>query len=148
MLRAEGGSPLEIWLPWIGRATSHAFEDRWTLEARLAARSDLLDSVYLTLNVGGRALLATPRRVRVMLSSFPISLADSYYRPGDWSFLPTLALNASLDYSWEPSERMVLGRTIGLSVAELRGFGSSMALPIGAHYGSILNTATHAGFRP
>jgi len=149
MLRAEFGSPLEIWLPWAGLATSHTLGDRWILEARLAAQSDLLDSVYLTLNAGGRVLVAGSGRSRLMLSSFPVSLAGLFFfTSSDWSFLPAVALNVFLDYSWAASEKMILGQTIGFSVAELRGFGSPMALPIGEFYGLILQSVTHAGYRP
>jgi len=148
-MRMEVGSPLGLWLPWVGFATTFAVGDRWAVEAQLAAQTDWRDSIYLTLNAGGRVLLAGSNRFRLMLASFPLSVAGLwYFSPSYFALIPSVSVNAALDLAWEASEHLILGESIGLSVARLGGLSTEMAFPLGEELGLILESRTRAGYRP
>ena len=146
-MRAQIGSLLDLFLPQISLAMTHAMGDRWAVEAQLWAKSDLQDSLYVTLSAGGRVLLAGSETSQLMLSSFPVTLGGLYYWPGEWSFMPGATLNAYLDYAWTASEKLILGQTIGLSIAQLSP-ELPMAFPLDEAHGLVLDSMTRAGYRP
>lgn len=149
MVRAELGSLLDLFLPWIGISTSHVVGDRWMVEAQLAAQSDLRDSIYLTLSAGGRVLIAGSATSRLMLASFPLSLVGLWhFSPNDFALDVLVALNAALDFAWAASEHVILGQSFSLSVAGLGGLSSEMAFPLGEELGLILDSRTRVGVRP
>jgi len=148
-MRAELGCPIDLWLPWIGLASSHRIGDRWAVEVQLAAQGDLAYSLYLTLNAGVRAVLASSDRSRLMLASFPVSIAGLwYFSPSDFMLVPSVSANAALDFAWAASEHLVLGQSLGLSVARLGGLSSETALPLGEAFGLLIDSRTRVGYRP
>ncbi len=145
-MRAELGTPLGLFLPQLGLASTHSIGERIALEAQLWIQSDLMDSVFLTLSAGARAILVRSETSRLTLASFPFALVGFSGWSGDASFFPSASLNAYFDYSWMASENVVLGQTIGLTVVQL-GPEVEMALPLGELYGLRMDSTTHAGFR-
>ena len=146
-MRAELGNPLEILYPQFGLALTYAIDDRIAVEGQLRAQTDFRDLLYVSLNAGGRMLLAGSETSRLALSSFPFVLAGFRGWQGGMSFLATATANAYLDYSWVASEHVILGQAIGVSLARL-GPDAKMALPLGEIYGLIIDSITHAGYRP
>jgi len=146
-MRIELGSPLDLWLPGVALASAYAIGDRWAIEAQLGVQSDLLDSVYLTLNLGARVVLSGSGTSRLMVSSFPISLAGLHYvTSGDWSFSAAPSLNAFLDYTWATSGRVNVGQAIGMTLLP-RYATSPMAIPLGGDFGLMIDSVTHVGLR-
>jgi hypothetical protein len=145
-VRAQIGSPIDLFLPQIGVATTHAVGANWAVEAQLWMQTDFLDSVYFTLNGGGRVRVAGSGTSRMTLSSFPISLAALYDSLG-FLFVPSAHLNAYVDLSWAPSDHLVLGQTIGLSIARL-GSEYDAAFPLDGIYGLTIESVTRAGYMP
>lgn len=148
-MRVELGNPLDVWLPWIGIASSHAIGDRWTAEVQLSAQGDIFYSLYLTLNAGVRALLAGSDRSRLMLASFPLSLAGLwYFDPSDFILIPSISANAALDFAWAASDHLVLGQSIGLSVVRLGDLFDETAFSLGDGFNLMLDARTRAAYRP
>jgi len=148
-MRAELGCPIDLWLPWVGLASSHEVGDRWAVEVQLAAQGDLVYSLHLTLNAGVRALLASSDRFRLMLASFPVSVTGLWYlSPSEFMLIPSISANATLDFAWAMSEHLVLGQSFGLSVARLGGLSTEMAFPLGEAVGLLIDSKTRIGYRP
>jgi hypothetical protein len=146
-MRAELGNPLEVFYPQFGLAVTYALGDRFAVEGQLRAQTDFRDLLYVSVNAGGRMLLAGSETSRLVLSSFPFALAGFRGWQSEMSFLATAAANAHLDYSWVASEHVILGQAIGVSLARL-GPDAEMALPLGEIYGVMIDSITHAGYRP
>lgn len=146
-MRAEVGGPIDLFLPQLGIAVSRALGGRWAVEGQLWAQTDFQDSLYFSLNAGGRVLLAGSPSSHVLLSSFPLALVGLWFWPGSVSVLPTAGLNAYLDVAWTPSSNLLLGQSIGVSLARL-GPDREMAFPLGELYGLVFDSMTRVGYRP
>jgi hypothetical protein len=145
-MRVDLGTPLGLFLPQLGIGSTHSIGERIALEAQLWIQSNLMDSVFLTLTAGARAILVRSETSRLTLASFPFALVGFFGWSGGGSYFPSASLNVYFDYSWMGSQNVVLGQTIGLTVVYL-GPETEAALPLGELYGLRADSTTHAGFR-
>jgi len=146
-MRAELGNPLVALYPQFGVAVTYALGGRFAIEGQLWARTDFRDVLYVTLNTGGRMVLAGSETSRLILSSFPFALIGFRGWQEGMSFFPRATANVYLDYSWLASEHVILGQAIGVSLSRL-GPDVERVFPLGEMYGLLLDSITRAGYRP
>jgi hypothetical protein len=146
-MRGEVTSPLFAFLPQFGLAATYAASARWAVEAQLTIQSTALGSLLFTLHGGGRVLVAGTGTSRLLFSSFPVALVGMHTSYGGFSVFPVAGLNGYLDVSWLPSDHLIVGQSVGFSIAKL-GPDVEMLFPLGEIHGLVLSATTHAGYRP
>jgi len=146
-MRAELSSPLASFMPQLGIATTHAVGERLAVEAQLLMQTDFQDTFFITLFGGGRARITGTTTSRVMVSTFPLTLAGFYSSYGGFSLLPMLALNGYVDVTWWPTDHWAIGQAVGVAALQ-RVTDDEMLFPLGERYGLRFATTTHVGYRP
>jgi len=146
-LRVTIDNPFSAWLPRFELSSSHRMADRWIAEAAISAMVGGAAWAEMSVSAGARYIAGRTSSFRLMLSSFPISLTAIRYL-GSWTVAPVLTPNLAVDVSWAPSEVWVFGQAIGLSVISLPISDEAPAIPLSQPFGLLVQSLTHAGYRP